>query len=166
MNKISTILVLVLLITINLSAQELTLKLGQNDLFTSQNTERNEGTIYIVQDAALNNLINKNASLSKEVTHTPGFRIQVYFSSDRAARQEAERIKKDLKTKYSNLAVYIEYKAPFWKVKLGNYKTRNEALRMKNELTGSFPNLWIIKEMVKINSEVLDDEIKIVNDEE
>ena len=166
MNKSKFLIIIILLLSLNVSAQQLTLKMGENDLFTSQNNDKNFGTIYIIQDAALNELVNKHSFLNKNLTYTPGYRLQVFFSSARSARQEAERIQKRFKLGSYNLSVYLEYKAPFWKVKLGDFKTKNEALRAKKKLAKDFPNSWIIKEMVKIKSKSLDEEQENEENEE
>lgn len=150
MNKNRILIILALLFSLSSTAQKLTLKMGENDLFSSQNSNDSFGTIYIIQDAALNNLVNKHVELSATLSHTPGYRLQVFFSSARSARQEAEQIQKKFKTGSYTLPVYLEYKAPFWKVKLGDFKIKNEALRVKRKLLKEYPNSWIIKDMVKI----------------
>lgn len=150
MKTTKLLLITIVLLNLNVSAQELTLKMGENDLFSEQNTSSKSGTVYVIQDAALNALINKHILLTDYLTHTPGYRLQVFFNSSRTARVEAEKIQKRFKTGMLILPVYLEYKAPFWKVKLGDFQTKNEALRMKKKLAKDFPNSWIIKEMIQI----------------
>lgn len=159
LKKTIVFLLFALLIINSASAQEqLTLKLGENDIYTPENNANATGTVYIIQDSKLNDLVSKNVYLNEKLKYTPGYRLQVFFSSDRSARQESEKIKKKLKVTNPDLAVYIEYNAPFWKVKLGDFKTENEALRLRKKLMDDFPNSWVINEMVKKHNSLPNEE--------
>jgi hypothetical protein len=128
--------------------QTLTLKMGDNDMFSSLNNDRVTGEVFLIQDAAISNMLRRHALLNSEVTHIQGYRLQVFFSSTRTARQEAQNIKKNFENSTHNVAVYIEYNAPYWKVKIGDFVNKSDALRLKNELAIDFPNAWVIKEAI------------------
>ncbi len=149
MNKLILLFVMLMLGGFISQAQRLTLKMGENDMFSSLNNSEVKGTVYIIQDAALVDILKKHSELNASISHVPGYRLQVFFSATRTARQEAEAIQKRFKSSNSNHAVYLEYKAPYWKVKIGDFKSKSDALRAKNEMSIDFPNSWIIKEMVE-----------------
>jgi len=149
MNKIILLFVAFMFGGFVCEAQRLTSKMGENDMFSSLNSSNVTGTVYIIQDAALADILNKHSELNGGLSRVPGYRLQVFFSATRTARQEAEAIQKKVNSSSSGQAVYLEYKAPYWKVKIGDFKSRAEALRVKNELSIDFPNSWIIKEMVE-----------------
>ncbi len=71
-----------------------------------------------------------------------GFRVQV-FSSNRqsTAKAEAFRIKDMVKEKFPDRGVYETYSSPFWKVRVGDFRTREEARDLLTELMKAFPEI-------------------------
>lgn len=65
-----------------------------------------------------------------------GYRIQVYSSND---QKNAGRESADIAEKVRNLGlgidIYRTYTAPFWRVRLGNYRTQADANEVLEELT-------------------------------
>ena len=65
-----------------------------------------------------------------------GYRIQVYSSNDqRNAGRESADIAEKLRGMDLGLEVYRTYNAPFWRVRLGNYRTQADANEVLEELT-------------------------------
>ena len=96
----------------------------------------------IYQDSAIFAVIDKK--LLGEAEEMKGFRIQI-FSSNRgaSARERAFEIKDILITKYPQLVdeIYITYTSPFWKVRIGNFRTREDANQYKESLLDLCPEL-------------------------
>ncbi len=82
----------------------------------------------------IKSLIAKKRSYNK--TYGFGYRIQLYNGNEKKARSYQAKFKVEFPGIYSKLT----YKAPEWKVQVGNYKTRLEAdkalLNFKKEFTG------------------------------
>lgn len=123
---------------------------------------QNRGEVTIVKDPLIDSLIEKRLELSKKVI-TPtikrsgpvvaqiGYRVQVYYGSDRRQTfQEQGRFK----SYYPKLNTYIIYKEPNYYLRVGDFRTRLEAQRLMNELKPLFPTLFIFRE--KINAPILD----------
>lgn len=82
-----------------------------------------------------------------------GFRIQVFSSNvQRTAKSEAFAIEKEIRTAFPETGVYVTYTSPFWKVRVGDFKTSAEAQAFRSELTSAFPNLrnaiYTVKEKI------------------
>ncbi len=80
----------------------------------------------------------------------PGYRIQVFSSNvQRSAKSEAFAIEKELKEYFPTLGVYVSYTSPFWKVRVGDFKSASEAHELMGEITSAFPKLKAVTYTVK-----------------
>lgn len=80
----------------------------------------------------------------------PGFRIQVFSSNEqRTAKSEAFAIEKELREYFPTLGIYVSYSSPFWKVRVGDFKSTAEAHELMNEITTAFPKLKNVTYTVK-----------------
>ncbi|WP_163630474.1 SPOR domain-containing protein [Paludibacter sp. 221] len=85
-----------------------------------------------------------------------GFRVQV-FSSNRqqTAKSEAFRIKALMQEKFPEKGVYESYTSPFWKVRIGDFRSREEAQEFLTHLAKTFPamrrEMYIIPDEIKVS---------------
>lgn len=64
-----------------------------------------------------------------------GFRIQVYSSNNqRVAARESSEIAEKVRNLSLGLDIYRTYNAPFWRVRVGNFRTQDEANEVLDEL--------------------------------
>ena len=52
---------------------------------------------------------------------------------------------------FPDLEAYIRYPAPNWQVVVGDFKTKNEALREKKKIEKMFPIAFIVSEPINIS---------------
>lgn len=115
-------------------------------------------TVKIHQDKRIDQLLaNKKHLSSQDPTMANGFRVQVFSSNvQRTAKNEAFKIEKQIKDQFPDEAVYVNYTSPFWKVRVGDFRTQAEAQRVRAKLKEAFPNLkseiYIVKEQIIISS--------------
>lgn len=91
---------------------------------------------------ALDQYILSNAE--KPIT---GFRIRVFYDNGPQARVRSENIEKTLQAQL-NVAVYRSFESPNYKVSVGDFRSKDEALRIFNALKGTYPTAYIIKETI------------------
>ncbi len=72
-----------------------------------------------------------------------GYRIQV-FTGNTSEREEAQSIKEFVESNYE-VNAYVEYEAPLFKVRVGDFVDKLEAIALKHELGKHYPNTYIIK---------------------
>ena len=84
-------------------------------------------------------------SASMETSYIPGFRVQVLASRDpEHARVFAEELRSSVSEK-----VYVEYLAPYYKVRIGDCATRNDAGRLLRRVReAGFSEAWIAETLV------------------
>jgi hypothetical protein len=70
-----------------------------------------------------------------------GFRVQVYASNmQQVAKNEALMLQQRIEN-VLNVPVYALSEPPFWKVRLGNFKTREDANAYKEAFLNMFPDM-------------------------
>lgn len=101
--------------------------------------------VVIKQDLKLDKLIedylNKKDALSGPYIGA-GYRVQVFSSNaQRTAKDESLNIERRLRTAFPNHGVYRIYASPFWKVRIGDFRTHEDAQAFLTELIKLFPEL-------------------------
>ncbi|MEO5911341.1 MAG: SPOR domain-containing protein [Pelobium sp.] len=109
------------------------------------------GKVTVVKNSLIDSLIARRIALTKGVSSngTPitvyGYRVQVFFGTD---RREAYNEQARFKSFYPEYNTYLSYTQPNYRVKVGDFRTRAEAQKLMNELRPSFPTLFIFSEQI------------------
>jgi hypothetical protein len=114
------------------------------------------GKVEVVKDPKVDSLVEDYVVGGKGNTITSssdGYRVQIFSGSDRKAAYDAQA---KFQAKYPELSAYLSYRAPNFKVRVGDYRTRLEAEKLIQDLRSAFNGLFIIQE--KINPPKLDTE--------
>ncbi len=143
MNRIKFGLTLLLtMLAFAVSAQS---KVKHEDIFKDlAKTQPGYGTVKLQQNPKVNLLVNRKIkdNESKKYITFSGYRIQVYMDNNqKKSKDEAYAREKKLKEKYEDLTTYISFSSPFWKLRVGDYRTHADALVMAKKLREDFPEL-------------------------
>lgn len=109
----------------------------------------------IHQDSAITKMMYERVfGMEQETVEIDGFRVQIYSSNrQQIAKSEATMLEKNLTGKV-DVNIYVSYTPPFWKVRLGDFKTREEALEFKNSFIESHPELtgdtYIVRDKIQV----------------
>lgn len=81
-----------------------------------------------------------------------GYRVQIFqaASKDEADRRVAEAIAWWRRTNGGTPEVYTVYRAPYYRVRVGNYATRVEADRAARSIGGAFPGSFVVQDRVTV----------------
>jgi len=114
-------------------------------------------TVRIYQDKRIAKLVsNKHSNSTKQLTPN-GYRVQVFSSNvQRTAKNEAFRIEKQIQDEFPDQPVYVNYISPFWKVRVGDFKTQTQAQAFRSKLIEAFPQMrsevYLVHEQIIISS--------------
>lgn len=107
------------------------------------------------QDSSIYRLLqDKVEGVVRGQQETDGFRVQIYSSNrQQTAKTEALKLEKEF-SEQLDVKVYVEYNPPFWKVRIGDFLTLDEANTYKDELLRRFPQLqsstYIVRDRIQI----------------
>ena len=92
-------------------------------------------------------LVNKHVSINSSKKTMQGFRIQVYSGQERT---KATELKNSLLNQYPDFASYLLYQQPYFKVRIGDFKTRLDALKLLDQVKTNFSVAFIVRDEVKL----------------
>lgn len=114
-------------------------------------------TISIIQPVALETLMNRVVSGSESVVEieqnevaenengqqarVAGYRVQVFSDNNqRTAKGEARSKEQMMRQAFPELGTYVVYNSPFWRLKVGDFRTQDEAEAAADEIKSRFPS--------------------------
>lgn len=94
------------------------------------------------QDSALTQLmIDKRIGRVRGEQIIDGFRVQIYASNNQQVAKNTALTLQQQMEPLLDVPVYTQSEPPFWKVRLGNFTTREEANAYKESFLLSFPEM-------------------------
>ena len=110
--------------------------------------------VQVVQDSAMTVLLDEAINGKHEMVEIDGFRVQIYSSNrQQTAKGEALDLEEKLKNAI-NQPVYVQYLPPFWKVRLGDFRTYEEAREYKQQFVQAYPDLmgdtYIVRDKILV----------------
>jgi len=100
-----------------------------------------EAKTTVTQDAKFENLLKEKRRINSSITVNDRYKIQIYTGDS----ESSKKMLNDFKKQFKNFDGTIIFNTPFYKVWIGNFKTRIEAERNLNEIKSSYPNAFLIK---------------------
>lgn len=99
------------------------------------------------QDSLIKVLVKRHVALSQARKTMPGYRVQVFFGPE---RNEALEVKSEFNKMYEDLPAYLTYQQPNFKIRVGNFKTRLEALKYLKDIQLLYTGAFLVKDNVKL----------------
>lgn len=118
-------------------------------LVLSGTTWSQEGNITIHKDGRLDALVKKQGEVIPPAINPEidGYRVQLYFDSDRKVINDA---RSKFIAQFPKVDTYVEYNAPNFVLKVGDFRTKLEAEKIKAEVEVDFPTSFVIKEKINL----------------
>lgn len=104
---------------------------------------------YSKSDSLARELVDRHKKANATKMSMSGFRIQIYFGSERA---KATEIRADFSKNFPEIASYLIYQQPYFKIRVGDFKTRIEASGFLNKLEDHYTTSFIVPDEVKLPS--------------
>ena len=146
---IRRLLTVFVLSTFSLSMMAQTTKVvkssNEEDIFESLSKKtEGQGTVVIRQDAKMRVLMDKKIAETEDKQYITylGYRVQVYMGNNqKKSKSDAQEREKKIKEKYPELSSYLSFVSPFWRLRVGDFRTHTEALVFSKQLLADFPEM-------------------------
>lgn len=109
-------------------------------LLSSNSYSQNE-KVTLNQDPKFENLLSEKRRINSSITINDRYKIQIYNGDSETSKKTLNEFKKEFK----NLDATIIFNTPYYKVWVGNFKTKIEAERNLITLQKKYPNALLIK---------------------
>ena len=110
--------------------------------------------VQVVQDSTVAVLLDEAMNGKHELVEMDGYRVQIYSSNQQqTAKSEALDLEDKLKN-VINHSIYVQYLPPFWKVRIGDFRTYEEARDYKKQFVAQFPDMmgdtYIVRDKILV----------------
>lgn len=78
-----------------------------------------------------------------------GYRVRIFYDNRQSARKESEDIYKRFTALYHDVKAYRTYVNPNFKVTVGDFRTRSEAMELLSRIKQEFPSAFVVKENIE-----------------
>ena len=118
--------------------------------FTSSSFAQNEkpGEVQIIEDVRIDTLLAKHKALNEYNPDIEGWRIEIFFESGNNSKRLAIEAQSGFISRYTEVPTHLIFQAPYYKVRVGDYRTRLEAEEFLKRISGSYPNAFVVKDEI------------------
>ncbi|MBO9154554.1 SPOR domain-containing protein [Chitinophaga sp. GCM10012297] len=118
----------------------------------AQDSAPQDGNIKVLKDGRIDILIRKQIYINAlAIRNQPGFRVQVLTTNK---RNEALDAKAKVMQAYPDYRSYVDFEAPYFKVRIGDFKTRDEATDLRNKLSNMFSGgVFVVPTTINVSPE-------------
>ncbi|MDX9883743.1 MAG: SPOR domain-containing protein [Prolixibacteraceae bacterium] len=103
----------------------------------------------VIQDSRINTLLQQHIAINKRRNGMDGYRLEIFFSSDYNAREKALEVKTEFLKRYPDLDAYIQFQAPNFRVRIGNFRTKSDASKIKERIKRYYPNAFRVDDIIQ-----------------
>ena len=102
----------------------------------------------IIQDKRVNELILKHILINEaKKEKMRGYRVQIHFGPEKS---KALDVKAKYTMEYANSKAYLDYQQPYFKIRVGDFRTKLEAYKLQQEIIGDFPGAFIVQDDIEL----------------
>ena len=113
-----------------------------------------DGHIVVIQDDLIDSVMHDYETLRLKIMENPdnkaipGFRIQIFFDSGLNSSDRARQARDEFLLRYPDIQAYVSWKAPNYRVRIGDFRSRLEAEKILQLILIDYPNAWVIKDEI------------------
>lgn len=109
-------------------------------LFSLTESFAQSGEITIHADPRIDSLLMKQTAINKAKDGVSGYRIQI---KNTTTQKDANNLRARFSRDFPELKSYLNYDAPYYKIRIGDYLTKMESqkdlIEIKNKYRGAYP---------------------------
>jgi hypothetical protein len=119
------------------------LSVAQTDTTLSEN-----GSITSINEKGIDALVSKYENILKAKNGVEGWRVQIMFKTK---KEEIQQLKITFIKLYPKIPAYLEYDAPYYRVRVGNCRTKLEAIKIQRQISKNFPGAYAVPEIINFS---------------
>ena len=112
-----------------------------------QSTISTNKNFSVKQDANIAGLLYQYKDYNRKREFAEGFRIQIMYTD---VRDEVYKSKGAMYKEFPDLSSYVEYEQPYYKLRVGDFKSRLEATYYLQQVVTLYPGAFIVRDKIKI----------------
>ena len=109
-----------------------------------------DGSLVIHADPQIDELVQLHIAYNKEFPILEGYRIQLFMESGNEALTRAEEVKDKFMKKYREVPAYVTFGEPYYRVRVGDFRTRLDAEKFLNRINRAYRNAWVTLDIINL----------------
>lgn len=107
------------------------------------------GEVQIIQNKKIDDLLARYIDTNAKKGTVTGYKLFIFSESTQivAHKHALEAQAKFLKY-FPDVDTNVQYDAPDWKVYVGNFRSRSDALRLKKQIETLFPKVFLVQRQI------------------
>ncbi len=112
----------------------------------SQETE--QGELRVIQDPRVDSLMARYVRVNEANPLTEGWRIEIFFEAGNLSKKQAMEAKAEFVQKHPDVPSYLIFQQPYYKVRVGDYRTKMEAERFLHAINPDYPQAFVVSDEI------------------
>jgi len=141
-------IILGVLVCVGITAQ------GKPQILVNLNrVDGQSGKIEVIQSEQIENLLRMQIHSNRLQEGIPGYRILIFSQSGQTARDRSNSARSSFVGSFPDIKTYQQYNAPNFQILVGNFRTKNEALRELKQIERIFPRAYIVTATIQTSNQ-------------
>ena len=120
-------------------------------LFTTASAKaqgvKDTSKIEVKQDARVGEMLQKyRDSRNGKIK---GYRVQIHFGAE---QKKSKDIKSKFLTKFPDMRAYDTFETPYFKIRVGDFRSKLEAYKFMKQIQDDFPGAFIVSDEIELPS--------------
>ncbi|MCL2098201.1 MAG: hypothetical protein FWH23_05525 [Bacteroidales bacterium] len=129
-----------------------TVQVPYYNIFTLLSMPDNNGNVVKLHQSNLISQLVDSYIVRNYSKKSPGFRVRIFSDNSQTARQRIYEVEAAFRELYPNVPTYASYQDLYFKVTVGDFRTRTDAMRFLNSIQRNYPGAFIVKENINFPS--------------
>ncbi len=126
--------------------------LAQHDFieeFPAQaDTAEVQGSVTVFSDPRIKDFAEEYKNIAGQIHSMEGFRIQIFFDSGNFSKRNASQAREEFMRRYPGVEAYITFREPYYRVRVGDFRTQLEADGFRKKLLRHYPHAFTVNDQI------------------
>lgn len=108
------------------------------------------GVLILNQSSKIDTLIMKQRQIHANDSTIDGFRVQIFMELGNDALRHADSVKMAFVEKYPEVPIYLIFGQPYYRLRIGDFRTRLEAENMYQRVKKVYKNAFVTADRINL----------------
>lgn len=113
--------------------------------FTYANAQK---SVTYDKEKGIETLEYEHQSAWEQIEHVEGFRIQLTAAAGVNSQSSVQKVCDEFKAQFPNIPTYITFAEPYFRLRVGDFQTKLDAVNALKRIQAIYPGAYIIKDEI------------------
>lgn len=124
---------------------------AQDYLYQRHDPEHDQsgnGKVIIHQDSRIDTILKRHLEYNQQLDGIDGYRIHIFFEAGNQSLSKANQAARRYQMLYPGDTAYVSFSEPYYRVRVGDFRTRLDAEGYLQKIIRDYPNAFVIKDKI------------------